>query len=102
MMSTTWNAFLLLALGGVAHTTPATPATSEASEARQDPQASQSSPVQELPPLPDATPAALARWQAVLAASRTGEGNPKPIRAFLLNAEVLTRNGVKTNEFDVE
>lgn len=42
-----------------------------------------------------APPAARAAWERLLAASRSGS---EPIRAFELRAEVLTRDGVRTNE----
>lgn len=61
-----------------------------------------SPPVQETPPLPAASPEALARWEAVLAAARVPGEDRSPIRAFVLEAEVLIREGARTNEMEIE
>lgn len=68
--------------------------------APQSPEPAQQEPSPLLPA--EASPEARAAWAQVCAASRAEQGQQGPIRAFVIEAEVLTRDGVQTNEFDVE
>ena len=49
-----------------------------------------------------ATPEARALWERVGRATRASEGTLAPLQAFVLEAEVLTRDGVQTNEMRIE